>query len=135
MCDPCLEVRDFGGGLTTAAVGDLSDQAVVEQFVGSTLETYGTIDVLVNNAGIMNNMIGPHELSDEMWERLISVNFTKTGKMMRAVIPHMLTHAKGAIVNTACEVGLRGSAAGTAYTVSMHGIIGLTKSAAIGASA
>jgi NAD(P)-dependent dehydrogenase (short-subunit alcohol dehydrogenase family) len=119
------------GGHALAVVGDLSDQAIVDRVVTSTLEAFGSIDVLVNNAGIMDDMTGPHEVSDAVWERVLRVNLTAPFLLTRAVIPHMLATGRGAIVNTASEASLRGSAAGTAYTASKHGVVGLTKSCAI----
>ena len=119
------------GGVALAVIGDLSDRAVVERLVSRTVDAFGGIDVLINNAGIMDDMSGPHEVSDAMWERVIRINLTAPFLLTRAVVPHMLARGKGAIVNTASEGGLRGSAAGTAYTVAKHGIVGLTKSAAV----
>lgn len=119
------------GGVSMAVIGDLSEQSVVDQLVSATISAYGAIDVLVNNAGIMDDMSGPHEVSDAMWERVIRINLTAPFLLTRAVVPHMLGRGKGAIVNTASEGGLRGSAAGTAYTVSKHGVVGLTRSSAV----
>jgi NAD(P)-dependent dehydrogenase (short-subunit alcohol dehydrogenase family) len=119
------------GGTAIAVIGDLSDQAVVDRLVSSTLDTYGAIDVLVNNAGIMDDMSAVHEVSDAVWERVIRINLTAPMLLTRAVVPHMLAQGKGAIVNTTSEAGLRGSAAGVAYTASKHGVIGLTKSSAV----
>lgn len=87
--------------------------------------------VIVNNAGIMDAMTGPDEVTDAEWERVLGVNLTGPFMLTRAVAPHMLATGKGAIVNTCSEAGLRGSAAGTASTVSKHGIVGLTKSSAL----
>ena len=119
------------GGSAVAVVGDLSQQEVVDRVVAMAVDTYGGVDVLVNNAGIMDSMDGPQETSDAEWDRVILVNLTAPFLLTRAVIPIMLAKGKGAIVNTASEAGLRGSAAGTAYTVSKHGVVGLTKSTAI----
>src|SRR5487761_2620107 len=118
-----------GGGDAMAIVGDLSDQTVVDNLVSETVDTYGGVDVLVNNAGIMDDMSGPHEVSDALWERVLRVNLSAPFLLTRAAVPHMLARGAGAIVNTTSEAGLRGSAAGTAYTVSKHGVIGLTRSA------
>lgn len=119
------------GGSAIAVVGDLSDRGVVEHLVSQTLSTYGAVDILINNAGIMDDMSGPHEVSDAIWEKVLRVNLTAPFLLMRAVVPHMLEVGNGAIVNITSEAGLRGSAAGTAYSVSKHGIVGLTKSAAV----
>jgi NAD(P)-dependent dehydrogenase (short-subunit alcohol dehydrogenase family) len=119
------------GGIAVAVIGDLSDQAVVDGLVSTAIDTFGSIDVLINNAGIMDDMSGPHEVSDTVWDRVIRINLTAPFLLTRAVVPHMLAKGKGAIVNTASEAGIRGSAAGTAYTVSKHGVVGLTKSSAV----
>jgi NAD(P)-dependent dehydrogenase (short-subunit alcohol dehydrogenase family) len=65
-----------------------------------------------------------------MWDRVIGINLTGAFKLTRAVLPAMLAAGRGAIVNVASEAGLRGNASGAAYTVSKHGLIGLTRSAA-----
>jgi NAD(P)-dependent dehydrogenase (short-subunit alcohol dehydrogenase family) len=119
------------GGSAVAAIGDLSEQEVVDQVVATAVENFGGVDVLVNNAGIMDSMDGPDETSVAEWDRVIRINLTAPFLLTRAVLPIMLAKGKGAIVNTASEAALRGSAAGTAYTVSKHGVVGLTKSTAI----
>lgn len=126
-------VRQVGdlGGAAVAVAGDLGEQSVVDRVVATAVDAFGGVDVLVNNAGIMDEMDGPQETSDAVWERVIRINLTAPFLLTRAVLPLMLAKGKGAIVNTASEAGLRGSAAGTAYTVSKHGVIGLTKSTAI----
>ncbi|MCS7475230.1 SDR family NAD(P)-dependent oxidoreductase [Umezawaea endophytica] len=119
------------GGAAVAVVGDLGEQAVVDRVVATAVEAFGGVDVLVNNAGIMDGMTATADVTDEEWDRLIRVNLTAPFRLARAVVPHMLAKGKGAIVNTASEAALRGSAAGTAYTVSKHGVVGLTRSLAI----
>ncbi|WP_394620235.1 SDR family NAD(P)-dependent oxidoreductase [Lentzea sp. JNUCC 0626] len=118
-------------GKAVAVVGDLSESAVIDRVVSVAVETFGGVDVLVNNAAVMDGMSAPADVSDEEWERVLRVNLTAPFLLTRAVLPLMLAKGKGAIVNTASEAALRGSAAGTAYTVSKHGIAGLTKSLAV----
>jgi NAD(P)-dependent dehydrogenase (short-subunit alcohol dehydrogenase family) len=122
---------EAAGGTAVAVTGDLGDQAVVDQVARTAVEAFGGIDVLVNNAGIMDHMSACADVSDAEWERVIRVNLTAPFLLTRAVLPNMLARGKGVIVNTASEAGLRGSAAGTAYTVSKHGVVGLTRSIAI----
>ncbi|MHA5053630.1 SDR family NAD(P)-dependent oxidoreductase [Streptomyces sp. SD15] len=119
------------GGTAVAVTGDLSEQAVVDRVAATAVERFGGVDVLVNNAGIMDRMSAVAEVDDAEWERVIRVNLTAPFLLTRAVLPHMLEAGKGAIVNTASEASLRGSAAGAAYTASKHGIAGLTKSLAV----
>jgi NAD(P)-dependent dehydrogenase (short-subunit alcohol dehydrogenase family) len=126
-----VEEIESAGGVAVAVTGDLSDQAVVDRVVGTAVERFGGLDVLVNNAGIMDRMSATADVSDDEWERVLRVNLTAPFLLIRASLPHMLARGKGAIVNTASEASLRGSAAGTPYTVSKHGMVGLTRSVAI----
>ncbi|WAZ19527.1 SDR family NAD(P)-dependent oxidoreductase [Streptomyces cinnabarinus] len=124
------EIKE-AGGIAVAVTGDLSEQSVVDAVVATAVERFGGVDVLVNNAGIMDRMSALADVSDAEWERVIRVNLTAPFRLTRAVLPHMLAAGKGVIVNTASEAGLRGSAAGAAYTASKHGIVGLTKNLAV----
>ncbi|NEA40113.1 SDR family NAD(P)-dependent oxidoreductase [Streptomyces sp. SID11385] len=120
-----------GGGSAFAVVGDLSERAVVDEVVTQTVERFGGIDVLVNNAGIMDRMSAAGETDDAEWERVLRINLTAPFLLTRAALPHLLKTGHGAIVFTASEAGLRGSAAGAAYTTSKHGVVGLMKSLAV----
>ncbi|MYT69964.1 MULTISPECIES: SDR family NAD(P)-dependent oxidoreductase [unclassified Streptomyces] len=119
------------GGTAVAVVGDLSEQKVVDEVVATALARFGAVDVLVNNAGIMDSMSAVADVTDAEWERLLRINLTAPFLLSRAVVPHMLEAGRGAIVFTASEAALRGSAAGAAYTAAKHGIVGLTKSIAV----
>lgn len=129
--DAVVKEIEQAGGTAVAVSGDLSEQAVVAQVTATAVDRFGGVDVLVNNAGIMDSMSALADVSDDEWERVIRVNLTAPFMLARAVLPHMLAAGHGAIVNTASEASLRGSAAGTAYTASKHGIVGLTKSLAV----
>jgi len=94
----------------------------VDRLVELILDAYGRIDVLCNNAGIMDSMALPADTSLEQWNRVIDINLTGTFLVTKAVLPHMLERGSGAIVNTASEAGIRGGAAGIAYTASKHGV-------------
>ncbi|MFD3313812.1 SDR family NAD(P)-dependent oxidoreductase [Streptomyces sp. NPDC058694] len=119
------------GGTAVTVVGDLSEQGTVDQVVATAVDTFGGIDVLVNNAGIMDRMSAAGETDDDEWERVLRINLTAPFLLTRAALPHLLANGKGAIVFTASEASLRGSAAGAAYTASKHGVAGLTKSLAV----
>ncbi|MEU0953861.1 glucose 1-dehydrogenase [Streptomyces niveus] len=126
-----VEAIEKSGGTAVAVTGDLGDQAVVDEVTRTAVERFGRVDVLVNNAGIMDGMTALADVTDSEWERVLRVNLTAPFLLTRAVLPHMLAAGKGAIVNTASEAGLRGSAAGAAYTASKHGVVGLTKNLAV----
>ncbi len=118
------------GGTATAAVADIADEAAVAAFVAEAASRFGRIDILCNNAGIMDRMAEPAATSTELWNRVLAVNITGYFFVTRAVLPHMVARKSGAIVNTASGAGIRGGAAGVAYTVSKHGVVGLTRSIA-----
>ncbi|MFF7656401.1 SDR family NAD(P)-dependent oxidoreductase [Streptomyces sp. NPDC007983] len=122
---------EAAGGTALAVVGDLSDQRVVDGVAERAVEAFGGVDVLVNNAGIMDRMSALGETDDAEWERVIRINLTAPFLLTRAVLPHMLAAGRGSIVFTASEASLRGSTAGAAYTASKHGIVGLVKSLAV----
>ncbi|MEW2808608.1 SDR family NAD(P)-dependent oxidoreductase [Streptomyces massasporeus] len=126
-------VRDVeaAGGTALAVTGDLSETAVVDAVVAAAVGTFGGIDVLVNNAGVMDTMSAAADVTDAEWERVLRINLTAPFLLTRAVLPHMIAAGGGAIVTTASEASLRGSAAGTAYTASKHGVLGLTRSLAV----
>ncbi|MFD6327071.1 SDR family NAD(P)-dependent oxidoreductase [Streptomyces sp. NPDC058442] len=126
-----VEEIEKAGRTAVAVTGDLSEQAVVDRVTATAAERFGGVDVLVNNAGIMDGMSALADVSDAEWERLIRVNLTAPFMLTRAVLPLMLAAGRGAIVNTASEASLRGSAAGAAYTAAKHGVVGLTKSLAV----
>ncbi|MET3772132.1 SDR family NAD(P)-dependent oxidoreductase [Arthrobacter nitrophenolicus] len=108
--------------------GDISLEDVVQRVVAAA---GGRVDALANVAGIMDSFQPVHELDDETWHRVLDVNLTSMMRLMRAVVPLMLDAGSGSIVNVSSEAGLRGSAAGAAYTVSKHAVIGLTRSSAV----
>ncbi|MGW0551012.1 SDR family NAD(P)-dependent oxidoreductase [Streptomyces altiplanensis] len=119
------------GGTALAVAGDLSDQQVVDTVVERAVTAFGGLDVLVNNAGIMDRMSALGETDDAEWERVVRINLTAPFLLTRAALPHMLAAGHGSIVFTASEAGLRGGAAGAAYTASKHGVVGLVKNLAV----
>ena len=118
------------GGTITGARGNIADQAAAEGLVDLAISTYGRLDVLCNNAGVMDYMAGVGELSDEIWRRVLSINLDGPMFTSRRAIPHMIANGGGSIVNTASTAGISGGAAGAAYTASKHGVVGLTRNTA-----
>ncbi|MFE9438432.1 SDR family NAD(P)-dependent oxidoreductase [Streptomyces sp. NPDC006602] len=122
---------EAAGSTAVAVAGDLSDPQVVDEVVATAIRTFGSLDVLVNNAGITDSMSALADVEDAEWERVIRINLTAPFLLTRAALPHMLEAGHGTIVFTASEAGFRGSASGTAYTASKHGVVGLVKSLAV----
>jgi NAD(P)-dependent dehydrogenase (short-subunit alcohol dehydrogenase family) len=115
------------GAAVVPVVADITDSAAVARVVEAAGER---VDALANVAGIMDRFAPVHSVDDATWEKVLAVNVTGTMKLLRAVVPGMLAAAEGRVVNVASEAGLRGSAAGAAYTASKHAVVGLTKNAA-----
>ena len=122
-------LEEFAAEHPTATIvtGDITSAADVEKIVAAT---GGTVHGLANIAGIMDDMTPLHEVSDAVWERVFAVNVDGMFRLTRAVIPLMLAAGTGSVVNVASEAGIRGSAAGLAYTASKHAVVGMTKSSA-----
>ena len=117
-------------GEALVVVGNVSKQVDVDAMVEKTLQRFGTIDIVVNNAGIMDNFMPIEKVNDEMWDRVFGVNVTGPMRILRKVMPIFLEKKAGVIVNIASAGGLNGSRAGVAYTASKHAVIGLTKNIA-----
>ena len=99
--------------------------------VARTVERYGGLNYAFNNAGIEGDPFVPvADLSETTWDGVISTNLTGLFLCMKYELPHILA-SKGAIVNMASVAGLVGGRVGSAYTASKHGVVGLTKAAAV----
>ncbi len=110
-----------------AIVGDITNEKDVAKIVKRAGRV---IDGLANVAGIMDNFTPVHEVTDEIWNNVMNVNVTGMMRLSRAVLPNMLAHQAGNIVNVGSEASLKGSPAGAAYVASKHAVAGLTKSMA-----
>ena len=118
------------GAKATACMANVSSDADVEHMLTLAKSTYGHLDILCNNAGIMDLMTPAADVPLALWDRVLAINLTGPFLACRHAIPMMLDQGGGKIINTASEAGLRGGAAGTPYTVSKHGVVGLTRSIA-----
>ncbi len=119
------------GGRAAFIRTDVSVKTDVETMVGYAVHTFGGLDCAHNNAGIAAPMAPLADYPDDGWDRTIGIMLTGVYHCMKAEIPHMLERGGGAIVNTASGVGLVAYPHQAAYTASKHGVIGLTKVAAL----
>lgn len=109
---------------------DVSKVKDVHSLIAYTLQQYPTIDILINNAGIMDDFSGVDHVTDEQWTQIMGVNLNGPFFTSREVIRIFQKQKSGHMINIASIAGLNGGRAGLAYTVSKHGLIGLTKSIA-----
>lgn len=119
---------EFADADLTVVAGDLTQQSAIDEVITAAGDR---IDGLANVAGINDDFSPTGETTDAVWDRVIAINLTAPFKLMRAVLPLMEAAGRGAVLNVSSEAGLRGNASGNAYTASKHGIIGVTKSAAV----
>jgi NAD(P)-dependent dehydrogenase (short-subunit alcohol dehydrogenase family) len=115
------------GGQITGVEGNVAIEADCDRIIDTAVETYSRLDVLCNNAGVMDQNQGVAEVDNDIWERVIGINLNGPMYLSRRAVPVMLGQGGGSIVNTASVAGLGGGAAGAAYTVSKHALIGLTR--------
>ncbi|UOQ95424.1 3-ketoacyl-ACP reductase [Halobacillus shinanisalinarum] len=120
------ELESVGINISVASA-DVSDIESVNQAVKQVKSDLGSIDILINNAGI-GKYGGFMDLNPEEWEKVIQVNLMGTYYVSRAVLPGMIEQKSGDIVNISSTSGLRGTANSSAYSASKFGILGLSES-------
>ena len=103
----------------------------VRRALDKTIETFGRLDAAFNNAGIEQPVTAAADLTEEQFDRVIAVNLRGVFLCMKYQIPLMLKQGGGAIVNTASGAGIKGFAGQAAYCAAKHGVVGLTKCAAL----
>ncbi|TQL68700.1 2-deoxy-D-gluconate 3-dehydrogenase [Nocardioides albertanoniae] len=123
------EIED-AGGRALACPTDITDEASVERMVQATVETYGHVDVLVNNSGIVATTPLVDQSADE-WDHVIGTNLRGTYLATRAVGRHLVAQGTGKVVNIASNFALQGVANHAAYSASKAGVIAFTRSMAV----
>ncbi|MHC1945451.1 glucose 1-dehydrogenase [Bradyrhizobium sp. UFLA06-06] len=135
--DETVALINAAGGQSIAIQGDVTDEADVANMVARTVSAFGRIDCAFNNAGVAGRSVGPsgqriHELTQASVAKMFSVNLMGVFLCLKYEIAQMLKQGGGgAIVNTASIAGLVGLATSGHYVATKHGVVGLTKSAAI----
>lgn len=117
-------------GRALACQTDITDEESVRRMVQSTLDTFGRVDILVNNSGIVASAPLVDQPADE-WDRVIATNLRGTYLATRAVGPHLIAQGGGKVVNIASNFALQGVANHAAYSASKAGVIAFTRSMAI----
>jgi NAD(P)-dependent dehydrogenase (short-subunit alcohol dehydrogenase family) len=119
------------GGAARFVRADVSKAAEVKALVEATVSAFGRLDVAFNNAGIGGEQAPTADLSEEGWARTLGVNLSGVFYCMKYEIAQMLKQGGGAIVNNASILGTVGFAGAAAYVAAKHGVIGLTRTAAL----
>lgn len=124
------ELAEYGDKLDVVKV-DVSNRDDVEGMVDRAVQTFGQMDIIVNNAGIMDNLLPIAEMDDDVWERLMKVNLNSVMYGTRKAVRYFMERGEGGvIINTASLSGLCAGRGGCAYTASKFAVVGLTKNVA-----
>ncbi len=120
------------GGQALFIPCDVTKKEDIQNLYAKTMETYGHIDVAINNAGIVGDSKKIEDLTDDDWFSVINANLNSMFYCIREEVKYMLKNKNGgSIVNTASVAGIRATPSGPAYVASKHGVVGLTKSTAM----
>jgi len=124
------QIKDARGEAIFVQI-DVSKSAEVEAMVKKTVDSYGRLDYAANNAGVNGPITALTDCPEEEWDKVMGINLKGVWLCMKYEIPEMLKNGGGAIVNTASMAGIVGFPFQTPYVSSKHGVVGLTKTAAL----
>jgi len=136
------DISERGNQETVRMIEELDERALavrcdvtrtgdVKAALDRTVETFGRLDVAFNNAGVEQEEAATAQLAEEVWDRVIDIDLRGVFLCMKHEIPLVLEQGGGAIVNTSSGAGVKGFPMGAAYVAAKHGVIGLTRSAAL----
>lgn len=130
-CEDTVAIIQAAGGTAAAHAVDVADEEAVAALVKATVQSFGRLDIAFNNAGIGGTTGKTHEYPSDDCQRVLDVNLTGVWYCMKYELREMLNQGSGAIVNTASVAGLIGMSGAPAYIAAKHGVVGLTKGAAM----
>ena len=119
------------GGKALAVRCDVTDDTQVASMIDRTVSAFGRLDAAFNNAGVMQRRVDTAEISGDEWDRVMAINLRGVWSCMKYELPQMLRNGGGAIVNCSSIGGVIGVPGLAAYHAAKHGVIGLTKTAAL----
>ncbi len=129
--DETVRLIQDTGGEATFVRADVSNASDVSAMVDHAVQTYNRLDCAFNNAGVSGGPGRIHEYTEDDWSRVLDINLTGVWLCLKYEIIQMLNQGGGAIVNTASVMGLVGGSRSPAYGATKHGVVGLTKTAAV----
>jgi len=115
------------GGVVMKIKANVANEDEVSSVIKLTTDTFGAIDILINNAGVMDDFYPVDLVTNDLWHNVMGINLDGPFFACRLAVPIMLKQGGGVIINISSIGGLNGSRAGAAYTASKHALIGLTK--------
>lgn len=121
------EAIEAAGGDALALSTDVADEEAVAAMAAAALDRFGRVDVLMNNAGILDDYLPAADTPTAVWNRVLGVNLFGQFFTARALLPQMVERGDGAIINVASTAGLNGGNGGATYTTSKHAVIGFTR--------
>ncbi|MFI1584211.1 SDR family oxidoreductase [Embleya sp. NPDC020630] len=131
LAETARRCSEFGVEVVTS-VADITDASTVDRAIDLALDRFGGIDVLLNNAGIAAPSGKPiHEIREDEWQLMLDVDLSGAWRLMKAVAPVMVEQRGGSIVNVSSTAGMVGYRNFAAYVAAKHGLIGLTRAAAL----
>ena len=119
------------GGRSIAVQADTSRAADVDRAVAAAVKNLGPLDVMVNNAGVLDGYFNVDEMDEALWRRVIDIDLTGVFFGCKRALTEMLPRGRGRIVNMASVAGLNGTGGGAAYIAAKHGVVGLTRQMAV----
>jgi NAD(P)-dependent dehydrogenase (short-subunit alcohol dehydrogenase family) len=119
------------GGRGVAVRADVSRAADVDRAIELAGRELGPLDIMVNNAGVLDAYLDVHEVDEALWRRVIDINLTGVFLGCQRAIREMLPRGRGRIINMASVAGLNGTGGGAAYVAAKHGVVGLTRQMAV----
>jgi NAD(P)-dependent dehydrogenase (short-subunit alcohol dehydrogenase family) len=126
-----VDMIETAGGKASFVRADVARAAEVDAMVAEVVRTYGRLDCAFNNAGIGSTGVPLHEESEDEFDLVLSINLRGVWLSMKREIVQMLQQGGGAIVNTASVAGLIGLRGSSSYVAAKHGVVGLTRTAAL----
>jgi NAD(P)-dependent dehydrogenase (short-subunit alcohol dehydrogenase family) len=119
------------GGQSQSYQADTSVAAEVDRAVSAAVTALGALEIMINNAGVLDGYFDTDEMSEALWRRVIEIDLTGTFLGCRRALREMLPRGRGRIVNMASVAGLNGTGGGAAYIAAKHGVVGLTRQMAV----
>jgi len=124
-------IIEEAGGRALAVRCDVTRVEDVKAALDKAVEAFGRLDFAFNNAGVEQAKAALADIKEQEWDRIVAINLRGVFLCMKYEIPLMLKHGGGAIVNTSSGAGVKGFADGAAYVATKHGVVGLSKAAAL----